>query len=105
VAAVVVVAEIEFQPDRAEEGFALLEQASVATHAKDPGCELYALHRDPEDPTRAVMIEKWESGEALAAHGETDHIKAVHGFDGFGAPTRIQVLEAAGFGDAEKGAL
>jgi hypothetical protein len=23
------------------------------------------------------MIEKWESGEALAAHGATDHIKAL----------------------------
>lgn len=102
---VVVVAEVGFKPDRAEDGFAVLERLCNATHASDPGCILYAFHRVPDDPTRAVVIENWESGAALAEHGATDHIKALSEFDGFAAPPRILILEPLEFGDPEKGLL
>jgi quinol monooxygenase YgiN len=51
------------------------------------------------------MVEKWESVEALQAHGAADHIKAL-GASGTlaGAPT-VTVLQQAGFGDAAKGSV
>jgi quinol monooxygenase YgiN len=49
--------------DRVVEG---LSRAIAEVH-KEPGCLLYAIHRDPDD--RIVMIEKWESVELLDAHG------------------------------------
>ena len=49
--------------DRVAEG---LSRAIAEVH-REPGCLLYAIHRDPDD--RIVMIEKWESVELLDAHG------------------------------------
>jgi hypothetical protein len=36
----------------------------------EPGCLEYVVAADPADPGRAVLLEKWESEEALAAHAE-----------------------------------
>lgn len=49
--------------DRVSDG---LSRAIAEVH-REPGCLLYAIHRDPDD--RIVMIEKWESVELLDAHG------------------------------------
>jgi len=102
---VVVVAEIGIADGKRDEALAALRTLCEETHAKDDGCILYALQLDPADESRVFMIEKWESGEALAAHGGSDHIKAL-GASGTlaGAPT-VTVLQQASFGDAAKGAL
>src|ERR1700722_19846126 len=42
-------------------------RAAVGHVHDEPGCELYALH---EAADRLVLIEKWESPEALAVHRE-----------------------------------
>jgi len=62
---VAVVAIIHPVPERRADVVAALEAAIARVHAEDEGCELYALH---EDDDRLVMIEKWTSPEALAAH-------------------------------------
>jgi quinol monooxygenase YgiN len=102
---VIVVAEIGVLPDKRDEALAGLERLCEETHAKDPGCLLYALHLDPADESHVFMIEKWESPEALQAHGGSDHIKAF-GQSGVlsGAP-QVTVLTAAGYGDAGMGIL
>jgi quinol monooxygenase YgiN len=102
---VVVVAEIGVLPEKREEALAALERLCSETHANDDGCHLYALHLDPADEGRVFMIEKWDSAEALQAHGGSDHIKAF-GESGVlsGAPT-VTVLTAAAYGDADKGVL
>jgi quinol monooxygenase YgiN len=100
-----VVAEIELVPGSEEETLEALRELVEATHANDDGCILYALHRDLAEPTRVVMIEQWESGEALAAHGATDHIAALRSNPGIAAPARVLVLEGLGYGDADKGRL
>jgi quinol monooxygenase YgiN len=51
------------------------------------------------------MIEKWESGEALAAHGATDHIKALGASGTLSGAPKVTVLQQAHFGDADKGTL
>ncbi len=102
---VVVVAEIGIADGKREEALAALRTLCEETHAKDEGCLLYALQLDPADESHVFMIEKWESVEALQAHGATDHIKAL-GASGTlaGAPT-VTVLTQTGFGDATKGTL
>jgi quinol monooxygenase YgiN len=102
---VVVVAEIGIADGKRDEALAALRTLCEETHAKDEGCILYALQLDPADESHVFMIEKWESGEALAAHGATDHIKAL-GASGTlaGAPT-VTVLQQASFGDASLGTL
>ena len=102
---VVVVAEIGIAPGKREEALAGLEALCEATHSKDDGCLLYALQLDPGDENRVFMIEKWASGEALATHGATDHIKAFGTSGTLSGPPKVTVLQQAGFGDAEKGAL
>ena len=61
---VVVVAVITPLPGQLEEVKELFLEAIPKVHA-EPGCELYALHQDDTD---LVMIERWESQEALSVH-------------------------------------
>jgi quinol monooxygenase YgiN len=62
---VVVVATIRPLPEHRAEVIAALEKAIADVHAHDDGCLLYALN---EGDDRLVMVEKWTSREALAAH-------------------------------------
>jgi quinol monooxygenase YgiN len=63
---VVVVATIHPAPEHRDEVIRAFEDVIARVHAEDVGCQLYALH---EGPGRLVMIEKWESPEALESHG------------------------------------
>ena len=64
--------------------------------AKEPGNQLYTLCKNEEG--QYVMLELYESAEALAAHGQSDHFKAAgKKFAGVmaGAP-KIERLEVIG---------
>jgi quinol monooxygenase YgiN len=63
---IVVVATAYPVPEHRDEVITAFENAIALVHAHDAGCELYALH---EGPDRLVMVEKWESRQALAEHG------------------------------------
>jgi quinol monooxygenase YgiN len=64
--AVVVIGTLRPLPDRRDEVIAVLEDVIPRVHAEDEGCLLYALHTAGE---KLILIEKWSSPEALAAHG------------------------------------
>ncbi|HSW87250.1 MAG TPA: putative quinol monooxygenase [Rhabdochlamydiaceae bacterium] len=49
-----------------------LKALSTATHS-EPGCMLYALHRDVNDPSLFIFIERFVSKEALEAHFASYH--------------------------------
>jgi quinol monooxygenase YgiN len=100
---VVVVAVITPKPgeeDAVRE--AILE--SIPRVHEEPGCELYALH---EGNGEFVMVERWESREALAAHGTAESLfalgKALAGK--VAGPPSVRRLEAVPAGDPGKGAL
>ena len=80
-------------------------RSAKETHTKDDGCILYALQLDPADESRAFMIEKWESTEALQAHGGSDHIRAAGESGTLAGAPKVTVLQQANFGDATKGTL
>jgi quinol monooxygenase YgiN len=63
---VVVVATFHPKPGQHDAVHAVIAAAQTDVFS-EPGCELYALH---EGKDRFVLVEKWESAEALATHGE-----------------------------------
>jgi quinol monooxygenase YgiN len=65
---IVVVATIHPKPEHRDAVVDAFVDTVARVHAEDEGCELYALH---EGRDRLVMVEKWASPEALAAHGRS----------------------------------
>jgi quinol monooxygenase YgiN len=102
--AVVVIATLRPLPDRRDEVIAVMHDVIARVHAEDEGCLLYALH---EAPDRLVMVEKWSSPEALAAHGRGAAIaelgKRLDGLVEGGSD--LQILQPHPAGTADQGAL
>jgi quinol monooxygenase YgiN len=101
---VVVIATISPKPENAEEVRQAVLETVPAVH-DEPGCERYSLHQGRDGDL--VMVEKWESPEALAAHGKAEALSALSGrLEGklTGAPT-VTVLDALPAGDPAKGEL
>jgi quinol monooxygenase YgiN len=48
----------------------------VPTVRAEPGCIQYDLHQVEGDPDRFVILEQWESEEALSAHNSAPHMVA-----------------------------
>ena len=70
-----VIAEIRLKPGTAEKAFAEARKA-VAETVKENGCISYDMHQSVTDPSRLVVVERWESREHLARHLDTPHLKA-----------------------------
>jgi quinol monooxygenase YgiN len=102
--AVVVVATIRPFPEHRDQVIAAMESVIARVHAQDAGCLLYALH---EGSDRLVMIEKWASEEALAAHlrapALAELLPKLHGL--LEAPTDVQTFRPRPAGTSEQGAL
>jgi quinol monooxygenase YgiN len=101
---VIVVADIELEAGAEDAALAALEVLCEQTHQKDAGCHLYSVHRDTTNPAHLVMVEKWDSAEALSDHRATDHIAAFREAPGLVSAT-VTVLEGLEFGAADKGSL
>ena len=102
---VVVVATISPLPDAREVVREAIQRAVPRVHA-EPGCELYALH-EAQDGT-FVVIERWESPEALATHSKGEALRDL-GADlrgkVTGPPALSGLLTPVPAGEAGKGAL
>lgn len=49
-------------------------RAMVAATLQEEGCLTYAFSRDINDPDLIRIAERWETAEALAAHGKSAHM-------------------------------
>jgi quinol monooxygenase YgiN len=100
---VVVVATITPRPDAVDAVREAVLAAVPQVHA-EPGCEKYALH---EADGVFVMIERWESPEALEVHGKAEALATLGAAigDKLAAPLDVRYLTAVPAGDPEKGAL
>ena len=103
---VVVVVLSRAVPGKVDEGLAAFSEVAVPTHAEE-GCLAYALHRDPSDPDRIVLIERWASLEALHEHLEAPHLQAFRrdSADLWAEPAVVMVLDPVAAGDPAKGLL
>jgi quinol monooxygenase YgiN len=101
---VVVVATITPAQGHYEEVRQILLETIPLVH-DEPGCELYALHE--EDGGRLVMIEKWESAEALQIHSSAEALatagRAMAGK--LSEQIDVRTVSAVPAGDPVKGAL
>ena len=70
-----VIAELRVKPGTADKAIAAA-RLSVAETVKENGCISYDMHRSVTDPERLVLVERWETPEALKRHMETPHFKA-----------------------------
>lgn len=86
-----VIADLTARPEMVEEAREALVAMIEPTRAED-GCIKYELFQDNNGPTRFTFVETWTSEEALRAHFETPHMKALRSrADGlFAAPTDIR---------------
>ena len=100
---VVVVATIIPKADQVDAVREAVLAAVPKVHA-EPGCELYALH---EGDGRFVMVERWESTDALKVHGRAEALTTLGGelADKLAGPLDVQRLTAVPAGDPGKGAL
>lgn len=101
---VVVIASTTPQPEQAQAVREALLASVPAVH-DEPGCELYALHEEADGTL--VVIERWESSEALQQHMQGEDFGELgRQLDGeMTRPAEIRVLTAVPAGDSAKGAL
>lgn len=104
---VVVVASLVPSPGQDDAVEAALLKAVTATHAQDRGCRLYAAHRSVRGQEGFVVIEKWDSAEALREHAAGGAFAALTAeLDGLLAePLAASVLQALPAGDERLGRL
>jgi quinol monooxygenase YgiN len=56
-----------------EEYLAISKELVEKTNANDAGCIRYELCRNVNDPLHFIMLEEWETQEALDAHMKSAH--------------------------------
>jgi len=100
---VVVVATIVPLAEHREEVIAAFKETIERVHEED-GCELYSLN---EAPDRLIMIEKWASSKALAAHSRGASVAALNPklAGKVASAPEVIVLQQVPAGDPVKGAL
>lgn len=101
---VVVTAVFHAAEGRRDDLAAALRDALPDVHAED-GCELYALHS--ADDGTLVLIEKWTSREALAAHAAGEPVARLNAAIAphLAAPAIVTTMDAIPAGDAGRGTL
>lgn len=89
-----VTAKLNVKSEAAEEFEGVFLDLMDAVKANEPGCLMYQLCKDDDDDY--WVLELYESEEALAAHGQSDHFKAAGaGFKGkMGGPPEIRRMKA-----------
>ena len=101
---VVVTAYFSPAPGQRERVLAALEQAIPRVH-EEAGCNLYCVQEAPDGTL--VMVEHWDSGELLDAHGAgapvADLNVALEGL--LTEPVAVTRLTPIPIGDPRKGAL
>jgi len=70
-----VIVLIEVQSGKREEQILAFNELSPQVLAED-GCLQYELKQNIDNKNHFVLLEKWESEEALSAHDKTPHMVA-----------------------------
>lgn len=103
---ITVTAHSQARPGKEKELEAALRAVVAPTHA-EVGCLRYAIHRGADDPSKFLVVERWASPEALAAHLKTPHIQELFSKAAnlLIAPPEILSFELLPAGTPEKGSL
>ena len=74
--ALTVIAHITTDPAKTDRFIEIFSENIINVH-EEPGCLHYTLHRNQEEPEKLVVVERWESSEALAEHAAAPHMNAM----------------------------
>ena len=74
---ITVLAKLTAQPGKEAEMQAELEQMVRKVEANEPGTISYSLHTVEGQPGVFYFYEQYEDEEALQAHGQSEHMKAL----------------------------
>jgi len=88
-----IVLNVHFQaaPGHEKEFGAQLRALVSPTH-EEPGCIVYELHFDPEDPSKFMFYEKFASQAAIDHHVNTPHFKRFQSYLQANSPVVAQSL-------------
>ncbi|MGC2400460.1 MAG: putative quinol monooxygenase [Acidobacteriaceae bacterium] len=75
-----------------EKEFATQLQAMVAPTHAEPGCVIYELHFDPENPAKFMFYEMFASQAALDEHMATPHVKQFQEYVKTNTPIESQTV-------------
>lgn len=72
-------------------------KACVAATQKEAGCIYYDSHSSINEPNTFVVVERWESREALDAHSRAPHMAVWRELSApfKASPTVIEIIEPA----------
>ena len=73
--AFVLVVQVRIKPDAVEKFMPLLLENAKATRETEPGCRQFDVAVDPQDPTKVLFYEVYDSEAAFQAHQQTPHFK------------------------------
>ena len=71
---IIVHGTMPIKPDCRDQALSLAREMSIATQAED-GCISYDFYVGLSDPNTLVLLQEWESMEALSAHFRTRHLR------------------------------
>ncbi len=66
--------QFKVQPGKSAEFEQIAGAAAARVRAEDAGCEAYAIYKSLDDESEYVLVESWETQEALTAHGTSPAI-------------------------------
>ena len=65
---IAILGHIDVDPAVRDELVASTASLQLSTQRDEPGCAMYTIAADPANGGRIVIVELWESAEALEAH-------------------------------------
>lgn len=71
-----VVANFHLKKENVEEAIKLAKEMVEATR-KEEGCVQYDLAQSPESPEKIVILEAWETKEAIDTHSASEHFTRI----------------------------
>lgn len=104
--AVVQIARLRAKEGREKQLEAALKACTERSH-NERGITTYALHRDVEDARTYVLIEGYDSVDAVQAHAQSKHLRALLTVakELLEKPLDLQVLRPLVAGESAKGTL
>lgn len=72
-----IIATLKVQDGKESEFEAVFGELARAVRANEPGNTLYQVFKSRKDKNTYVVMETYDTEEALKAHGKTDHFRTI----------------------------
>jgi len=83
----VLVVHVQIKPEAVDKVMEMALTNAAASRSTEPGCRQFDVLVDPDDRTKIVYYEVYDSADAFEAHQQTQHFKKY-------AETAVPLLES-----------